>query len=1550
MHAARRTTAARRVSPRPWLLLLMLWMVGIGAPLHAAVWLARPDMPTARAWHTSTLLTDGRVLVVGGLVNGQASNSAQIYDPLSYRWSTAATMGHARTMHSATLLANGRVLVVGGRDAAGALAPTEIYDPQTNSWSTTGNLTRPRAQHTATRLINGEVLVVGGRDNTNVIASAERYDPINGTWRAAGALTTARAEHTAVLLLDGRVLVVGGQLTSVERFDPGSNTWSAAASLASPIADNSLTVLGNGRVLLAGGTSNGVLVSNTALYNPVANTWSAGPFMSAPRFGHHASVLPSGQVVLAGGNSSALAGFLPSTIYDPVANTLSNSASQAVGRRGSAAVLLPNGELLQTGGLDDNEAPLASTESYDTANTAFSAGASMTQRHRSEFTTTVMPDGRVIITGGTDPTLLGGWGNVRAVEIYDPAAATWTRVNDLSMVRSGHRATLLNDGRLFVQGGLSEIGQLLKTGEVYDPATGQWTPLPSSQFPHWIHTQELLPDGRVLVAGGPNFGELTGSEIFDPTTSTWTPTASMITPRFRHATVRLADGRILVIGGDRENNSGPEPSAEIFDPSTQTWSAAGSLAFPRVYPVATLLTDGRVLVIGGLTSGGNYTRESEIYDPVSNTWSSGGTTLQRRHVATATLLRDGSVLVVGGDGSQFSDSTAERFDPVSNTWRSAGEFANLGYRFGHGAALLHDGRVLVFGGFNFDASNTSTLIDPQAGRDTSRVPTLTSVPATRGLSQSFIASGTGLVSALAASSGTTGGNASNVPVLRARRLDNGYMRDLALTSNAMFSETSVETLVGALGPMGPGWVDVSVAVNGLRSASRAMLLTGGSPGAPSAVTAQAGNARAIVRFPTPPADDGGAPVLRYRVTSAPGGVTATCDVPCTSLVMNGLTNGVAYTFTVRAINSVGVGPPSPASNAVTPGAAACAGSGLTAQASVLQTPRCANSIDGRLLASATGGVMPYTYLWSPSDSTDAQLEFALGGTYQVTITDALACTSTTSITLVAPPALTVSLQSTTTSPRGTCNGSATANVSGGVSPYTYEWAPTQQTTQTATALCAGEHTVLVSDANACVVTSATRVIEPPSAPTLLAVVAGDAQVALGFTAPTSDGGEPVQSYQGTCGAASVTGPASPLSVTGLVNGESVTCTVRASNTAGFGPASSVSIPITPRASQTIVFGAAPVVRINTTGTLTATGGGSGQPVRFESRTPATCTTSGNNGETVQGISVGACSIAANQDGNNAFNPAPEALLNFEVRGTLVAITPSVTGVGTIDPSSVQMVEQGASAVFMLTPEGTRQVSVTGTCGGTLVGNTFTSAPAQQDCTVIANFFDVPGLINNFTLVAEDGAARYTIVPPSTDNSPILDYTATCMPGSITVVSTTPIVLITGLTNNFTYRCSVKARSAAGFGPSSPTRSVIPGTAGNVADVRITIDNGRDFVDGGQPVEYIVTVVNAGPAGVVNAPVYEEAQIDFIAATWFCNAPPAAGCRGTGIDDLNARVDLPINVPVQIIYRVMYDPAAETPVSRIVTVLTPNGITDPDLTNNVASDGPDRLGVFRDQFE
>lgn len=225
-------------------------------------WTLTGSMNFARDYHTSTLLADGKVLVTGGRHEigdaiGVALASAELYDPATGKWTVTGSLNYGRQIHTATLLTDGKVLVVGGVDIdVKQLKSAEIYDPATGKWHTTGSMTYEREDHTATLLADGKVLVVGGINNLTR-ASVEIYDPSSGLWTTTNSLTYPRQRHTATLLSNHKVLVTGGMEVTVrassELYDPATSIWSTVGDLKYNRAFHTMTVLNNGTVLAAGG-------------------------------------------------------------------------------------------------------------------------------------------------------------------------------------------------------------------------------------------------------------------------------------------------------------------------------------------------------------------------------------------------------------------------------------------------------------------------------------------------------------------------------------------------------------------------------------------------------------------------------------------------------------------------------------------------------------------------------------------------------------------------------------------------------------------------------------------------------------------------------------------------------------------------------------------------------------------------------------------------------------------------------------------------------------------------------------------------------------------------------------------------------------------------------------------------------------------------------------------------------------------------------------------------------------------------------------------------
>jgi len=146
-----------------------------------------------------------------------------IYDPATHFWTFGANLIEARQGHTATLLSDGRLLVVGGQNGGVALRSAELYDPATNLWALARRLGAARAYHTATQRADGDIVVVGGASGNVNIANAEIYHVATNKWDRAGVIPPI-SHHSAALLPDNQVLAIGGlgrSLTAISNSEIG---------------------------------------------------------------------------------------------------------------------------------------------------------------------------------------------------------------------------------------------------------------------------------------------------------------------------------------------------------------------------------------------------------------------------------------------------------------------------------------------------------------------------------------------------------------------------------------------------------------------------------------------------------------------------------------------------------------------------------------------------------------------------------------------------------------------------------------------------------------------------------------------------------------------------------------------------------------------------------------------------------------------------------------------------------------------------------------------------------------------------------------------------------------------------------------------------------------------------------------------------------------------------------------------------------------------------------------------------------------------------------
>lgn len=317
-------------------------------------------LPAYKAYLTSTVLNDGKVLVTGGYDDNSAPRTfdeAELYDPTTGTFSRTGTMTIMRDSHTATRLADGRVLLTGGYADAPVLpqyatiSSAEIYNPATGNFQATGSMSESRAYHTATLLGNGKVLITGGAIDNGIeyieLTTAELYDPATGTFSPTGEMSTPKSYHTATLLTNGQVLIVGGGTNVAELYDPSTGTFSDTGSMAIPRFALTATLLENGQVLIAGDMI-------AELYDPSTGIFTTTGSMVEQRYWAISTLLGNGKVLIAGGGSDT------SELYDPETGTFSATGTMEGWRSDFTDALLGNGNVLVIGG----SLPMA--EIYDT--------------------------------------------------------------------------------------------------------------------------------------------------------------------------------------------------------------------------------------------------------------------------------------------------------------------------------------------------------------------------------------------------------------------------------------------------------------------------------------------------------------------------------------------------------------------------------------------------------------------------------------------------------------------------------------------------------------------------------------------------------------------------------------------------------------------------------------------------------------------------------------------------------------------------------------------------------------------------------------------------------------------------------------------------------------------------------------------------------------------------------------------------------------------------------------------------------------------------------
>jgi hypothetical protein len=467
---------------------------------------------------------------------------------------------------------------------------------------------------------------------------------------------------------------------------------------------------------------NGLLILVTVSASAeTAGTWQMTGSMNISRRNAQIYPLPDGKILVSGGtNTTGVDGtasifYDSAEIYDPVTGTWSNAGSLTTGGRVlHTLTLLPNGKILLTGGWNGYEA-LSTAEVYNPITGTWTVISSMT-RARANHKQRILYDGRVLITGGFDSTGTA----INTAEIYNPTTGAFSATTGtMAEGRYAHTLNTVSDGKILVAGGFETGGVELRSAQLFDPATGTFTSAGSLVHARGNHNATSLPNGKVLITGGVGgSGALSSSELYDPESNLFAEEASLNQARQNHSVYLLANGLVLISGGnispskDWDIQTNFLSSAELYDWGTHSFKTTASKANSTSGGNTTPLWTGKLLVTGGGTN------QTELYTPemsgTPDTWVATGSLNSARTNAIVDYLDDGRVLLVGGlDSSGNPMASAEVYDYLTGNFNLTGNMSSA--RQHHYGTLLYTGKVLVTGGRPNAASgvlNSAELFDP----------------------------------------------------------------------------------------------------------------------------------------------------------------------------------------------------------------------------------------------------------------------------------------------------------------------------------------------------------------------------------------------------------------------------------------------------------------------------------------------------------------------------------------------------------------------------------------------------------------------------------------------------------------------------------------------------------------------------------------------------------------------------------------------------------------------------------------------------------------------
>jgi hypothetical protein len=507
--------------------------------------------------HTAILTPDGSVLIAGGWDERKNPvNTAEIYDASGFV--DGALMNEARAYHSSSLLSGGMVLVAGGDAAESA----EVYSGGRFTELDTSNFSAGAASAAAT-IANGDVLISGGgppvdktfgypgpsnkfanlflSDGSGLLHVGMMSQGRSGP--SAAALPAGTRLPDGTLLAAGGLLVAGGENVLASVSDELYGTFNNKSSI---IRAFELNVVGHTATLFTSGPKAGsVLIAGGAGAGEVPLNLTLQTVCQAP-----SPPVPVSPLVW---------------IYNPTTQNITpgfkRTGALGTPRYLHTATLLPNGMVLVTGGIDEAGTTLDGAELYnpDPMSERWSPVVAKMKVPRHSHAAALLDDGTVLIAGGCGPS----GQRLTSAEIFNPfppSAPSFTKIGDMRAARVNFTLTPLKTHGVLVAGGSGDT-----SAELYDETKSKFAPAGLMTDSLFGPTATLLVDGNVLITSGGS----ANAELYEPASNTFMLAGRMTIARSVDAAALLPDGKsVLVTGGFANSSSVTTATTEIYQPTS----------------------------------------------------------------------------------------------------------------------------------------------------------------------------------------------------------------------------------------------------------------------------------------------------------------------------------------------------------------------------------------------------------------------------------------------------------------------------------------------------------------------------------------------------------------------------------------------------------------------------------------------------------------------------------------------------------------------------------------------------------------------------------------------------------------------------------------------------------------------------------------------------------------------------------------------------------------------------------------------------------------------